>query len=97
MSNSTIVSITGIGLKILLRTAGIVCTLSLGNKVLHKSIINNYNKYKKQNERSQQTIKSFDKLYQKSSQKNLVDEDEYEPLCNFSTKYSEESQNEVFL
>ena len=40
-------SVTGIGLIVLLISAGIACTLSLGNKVIHKLIINKYNKYKK--------------------------------------------------
>ena len=75
-STSITVSITGIGLIILPISAGIACTLSLGNKVLHKLIINKYNKYKKQYERDQQTIKSFDKLYRKSLQDNIMDETE---------------------
>ena len=65
-STSITLSITGIGLIILPISAGIACGLSLGNKVLHRIIINKYNKYKKQYERDQQTIKSFDKLYRKS-------------------------------
>ena len=40
--------------------AGIACTLSLGNKVLHKIIINKFKK--KQYEKDQQAIESFDKL-----------------------------------
>ena len=59
-STSITLSITGIGLIILPISAGIACTLSLINKVLHKIIINKYNKYKKQYERDQNTIKSFD-------------------------------------
>ena len=66
-------SITGIELMILPISAGINCTLSLGNKVLHKLFINKYNKYKKQYERDQQTIKYFDKLYKKSLQDNVTD------------------------
>ena len=57
-------------------SAGIGCTLSLGNKVLHKLIINKYNKYKKQYERDQQTIKSFDKLYRKSLKDKIIDKTE---------------------
>ena len=64
-STSITISVTGFGLIILPISASIVCTLSLGNKVLHKLIINKYNKYKKQYDRDQQTIKSFDKLYRK--------------------------------
>ena len=40
---SITLSITGIGLFILPISAGIACILSLGNKVLHKMIINKYN------------------------------------------------------
>ena len=96
-STSITLSITGIGLIILPISAGIACILSLGNKVLHKLIINKYNKYKKQYERDQQTIKSFDKLYRKSLQDNIIDKNEYESLCNIFTKYIDENKNESFL
>ena len=46
-STSITLSMTGVGLIILPISAGIACTLSLGNKVLHKLIKNKYNKYKK--------------------------------------------------
>ena len=46
-STSISLSITGVALVILPISAGIACTLSLGNKVLHKLILNKYNKYKK--------------------------------------------------
>ena len=78
-------------------SAGVACTLSLGNKVLHKLIINKYKKYKKQYERDQQTIKSFDKLYRKSLQDNVIDKTEYEILWNFFTKYIDENKNGSFL
>ena len=45
-STSITLSITGIGLIVLPISAGIACGLSLGNKILHKLIINKYNKYK---------------------------------------------------
>ena len=96
-STSITLSITGIGLIILPISTGIACTLSLGNKVLHELIINKYNKYKKQYERDQQTIKSFDKLYRKSLQDNVIDKTEYESLCNIFTKYVDENKNEFFL
>ena len=86
-STSITLSVTGIGLTILPISAGIACTLSLGNKVLHKIIINKYNKYKKQYERDQQKIKSFDKLYRKSLQDNVIDKNENDSLCNVFTKY----------
>ena len=96
-STSITLSVTGVGLIILPISAGIACTLSLGNKVLHKIIINKYNKYKKQNERDEQTIKSFDKLYRNSLQVNAIDKSEYESLCKKFTKYVDEIKNESFL
>ena len=96
-STSISLSITGTGLIILPISAGIACGLSLGNKVLNKLIINKYNKYKKLYERDQQTIRSFDKLYRKSLQDNIIDKTEYESLCNIFTKYVDENKNESFL
>ena len=95
-STSITLSITGIGLIILQISAGIACSLSLGNKVLHKILINIYNKYIKQYERDQNTIKSFDKLYKKSLQDNVIDKTEYESLCKIFTKYVDENKNESF-
>ena len=96
-SISITLSITGVGLIVLPISAGIACTLSLGNKILHEIIVNKYNKYKKQYERDQNTIKFFDKLYRKSLQDNLIDENEYESFCNIFTKYVDENKNESFL
>ena len=96
-STSITLSVTGIGLIVLPISAGIACGLSLGNKILHKIIINKYNKYKKQYDRDQQTIKSFDKLYSKSLQDNFIDKTEYESLCNIFTRYVDENKNGSFL
>ena len=96
-STSITLSITGMGLIVLPISAGIACSLSLGNKILHNIIINKYNKYKKQYERDQNTIKSFDKLYRKSLQDNVIDKTEYDCLCNIFTKYVDENKNESFL
>ena len=96
-STSITLSITAIGLIILPISDGIACTLSLDYKVLHKLIMSKYTEYKKRYERDQQTIQSFDKLYRKSSQDNVIDKTEYEGLCNIFTKYLEETKNESFL
>ena len=96
-TTSITLSFTGIGLIVLPISAGVACALSLGNKILHKISINKYNKYKKQYERDQNTIKSFDKLYRKSLQDNVIDKNEYESLCNIFTKYIDENKNESFL
>ena len=96
-STSITLSVTGVGLIILPISAGIACTLSIGNKVLHKLFINKYNKYKKQYERDQNNIKSFDKLYRKPLQDNVIDKTEYESLCIVFTRYVDENKNESFL
>ena len=96
-STSVALSVTGVGLIFLPISAGIGCTLALGNKVLHKLIINKYNKYKKQYERDQLTIKSFDNLYRKSLQDKIIDKNEYESLCNIFTKHVDENKNEFFF
>ena len=56
-----------------------------------------YNKYKKQYERDQNSIKYFDKIYRKSLRDNIIDKSEYEILCNIFTKYVDENKNESFL
>ena len=89
-------SLTGIGLIAIPKSTATACGLSIGNKVLYEIIKNKYNKYKKQYEKDQQTIKSFDKLYRKSLQDNVNDKNEYESLCNIFTKYVDE-KNESFL
>ena len=96
-STSITLLVTGVGLIFLPISAGIACTLSLGNKILHKLIINKNNKYKKQYERGQNTIKSFDKLYRKSLQDNVIDKTEYDSFCNIFTRYVDEKKNESFL
>ena len=96
-STSITLSVIGIGLIVLPISAGIACGLSLSSKVLHKLITKKYNKYKKIYERDQNTIKSFDKLYRKSLQDNLIDKNEYESLCNIFTKYVDQNKNESFL
>ena len=60
-------------------------------------MVKNYNEYKKQFERHQQNIKSFDKFYRKSLQDNVIDKIEYEGLCIIFTNYVDETKNESFL
>ena len=95
-STSIILSINGIGLIVLPKSAGIACTLSLGNKLLHKLIINKYKKKQKKYEKDQQTFKSFDKLYKKCLQDDKKVKNEYETLCNFFTESLDETKNEPF-
>ena len=96
-SSSITLSLTGIGLTAIPISTATTCGLSIGTKVRYEIIINKYNKYKKQYERDQQTIKSFDKFYRKTLEDNVTDKTEYENLCTIFTKYVDETQNESFL
>ena len=71
--------------------------ISIGNKVIYDIFINTYNKYKKQYEKDQQTIRSFVKLYRKTLQDIVIDRNEYESLCNIFTKNVNGNKNESFL
>ena len=96
-SSSFTLFLTGIALIAIPISTATPCGLSIGNKVLYEIIINKYNKLKKLYERDQQTIESFDKLYRKSLQDNVIDKTEYGSLCNFFTRYVDENKNESFL
>ena len=78
-------------------SSGKACGLSIGSKVIYELIIKKYNKYKKQYEKYQQIINSFDKYYRKILQDTLIDEKECESLCNAFTEYLEETKNESVL
>ena len=95
-SSSITLSLTGIGLIVIPITTASVCFLSIGNKVLYEIILQKYNKYKKQYEKHQQTIKSFVELYRKSLQDNAIDKNEYEGLCNILLNYLDETKSEPF-
>ena len=96
-SSSITLSLTGTGLIVTPISTASACALSIGNKVLYEVILNQYNKYKKQYERDQQTIKSFDKINGKSLQDKVIDKTEYESLCNIFTKYVDGNKKESFL
>ena len=55
-----------------------------------------YNKYKKLYEKDQQTIKSFDNIYRKSLQDNVIDKKEFENLCNISHKNLDEKSGSFY-
>ena len=96
-SSSITLRLTRIGLIAITISTAAACGLSIGNKVIYEIIINKNNKYKKPLEKDQQTIKSFDKLYGKSLQDNVIDKSEHESLCNLFTEYVEETKKESFL
>ena len=60
-------------------------------------MIDKYKNYKNHNDKDQQNIKFFDKLYREFLQDNVIDRKEYESLCYIFTKYLEETKDESFL
>ena len=92
-SSSITLSLRGIDLIAITISTATACGLSIGNKVLYEIIINKYSIYNKQYEKDEQTIKSFDKIYRKSLQDNVIDKTEYESLCNIFTEYFDETKN----
>ena len=87
----------GIGLIAIPIFSSIACGLTVSNKLLYAIIMQKYKNYKKQYEKHQHTIISYDKLYKKSFQDNVTDKNEYQYVCNISTKYVDETKNESFL
>ena len=54
------------------------------------------NKYKKQYEKDQQTIKCLFKKHRKSLQGHVIDKKESESLCNIFKKHVDEKKNNLF-
>ena len=96
-SSSITLSLTRIGLGARPISIATACGILFGNKVTYETMINKYNKYKKQYEKDQQTIKSLDKVYRKTLQDNVIDKNEYESLCNIFTKFLLEIKIESFF
>ena len=95
-SNSNTLSLTGIVLTVIPISTGIACGLSFGNKVINKMIMQKCNKYlKKQYQEDQETLKSFDKMYTKNLQDNIIAENEYKSPFYVTTKCLDE-KNESF-
>ena len=67
-------SLIGFGIIVIPTSSSKACGLSIGNKEIFEIVIQKFTKYKQQHEKDQQTKKSFDKLYRKSLQDNLLDE-----------------------
>ena len=55
-----------------------------------------YNQYKKQNQKDQRTIKSFDNLYWRSLQDNFFDKNEYESRYSIFDAYADEKKMYFF-
>ena len=96
-SSCITLSLTGISLIVIPKSTATACGLSTGSKVIYEKIINKYKKYRKQYEKDQQTIESFDKLCRKSSQDIITDQNENESNCYIFIKYLDETKNESFL
>ena len=79
-SSSVKMRLKGIGLIVIPISSSTTCGLTIGDKVIYEFIINKNNKYKKQYQKDQQTIKFFNKFYRKCLQDNVIDKNEYESL-----------------
>ena len=95
-SSSITLSLTGFGLIGIPISSSMACGLAFSNKIKYEILIQKYNKYKKQYQKDQKTIKTLDKVYHKSLQGILFDKKEYESLCLIFTKCFYE-KNECFL
>ena len=95
-SSSIPMSLTGIFLIAIPLSSGIVCGLTINNKLIFERVMQKYSYYKKQYEKDQKSIKSFDNLHRTSLQDNVVDENEYELLFNVFTKYFNKTKIEYF-
>ena len=95
-TKSVTLSVTDVGLIVVPISAEIACTLSTGKKVLQKVNLNEYNEYKKQKEKDQQTMESSDKLFSKRYQDILIDKEELVSLCKFFTTYVDETKKDFF-
>ena len=85
-SSSLTLSLTEIVLIAIPISSGIACRLTIRIKVIYEVVMQKLNKYEKQYERDQQTLKSFNKLHRFSFQDNIFDKSQYESLRNFFIK-----------
>ena len=60
-------------------------------------IINKHTKYEKHFEEDQQTIKTFDTVYRKNLQDNVIDKNEFKFPCNKFNEDVDEVKNVSFL
>ena len=74
---------TGFGLTLITITTWVASASALRNEVLRKIISKKSSKYKKQPDRAQQTISSFDSFLNKSSQGQLIDRKDNESVFSF--------------
>ena len=62
-TTSLTLAVTGVGLIVVLMTAGVAGDLTIGEKVIHKIILKKFIWYKKYYKKNQQTIESSNKKY----------------------------------
>ena len=71
-TTSVTLLVTVVGLVVAPISAGTACILTLGNKVIHRIVFKNSLECKKQYEKNQKVIESFDKFHTKMLQNNLM-------------------------
>ena len=94
-SSSITLSLSGISLIVIPSSTGRAFG-TISKKVILETVIQKYNRYKKQYQNDQQTIRSFDKLYKKSVQDNVFERNDYESLRKTFSKYLNETKNRSF-
>ena len=75
-SSFIMLSLKGSGLIVIPISTARACGLTICNKVMYGIVMRKNKKYKRQLEKYQQTSNSFDELYCKTSQDNLIEENE---------------------
>ena len=97
-ASSSTLSLKRINLIVIPISTASACALSIGIKVVYEIVMQSYNKYKKECEKDKENFKSFDTLYRKSLQDNLIDENEnkYKSLSKIFTRYLDESKVNLF-
>ena len=95
-SSSITLSLTRIILLVIPLSTGILPGITIGNKVIFQILIRKYIRYRNKIEKSQQTIKSFAKLYRRGSRCNSIDKSKYESSCNIFSKYLDETEKECY-
>ena len=82
-SSSFTLSLTETGLLAIPISTAAACGLLITKKIKYEKVMQKDNNYKKRYEKDQQAKKSFDNLYRKSLQNNIIDKNEFEFLCIF--------------
>ena len=98
-STSITLSLTGYGLIIVPITAGCGCVMTVGSKIISEFLKKKEKSYLKKYTLSHNTLNDFRKLYQKSLEDNIINENEYKKFTDMYNNYQNEKtkQKNTFL